>query len=63
MLEKVFEVMKKFKRLKFEGDWAAYEQKIVSTDNSGIWKNSFIWKKVKNFKKKKKNEQGNKTLI
>lgn len=46
--------MKKFKRLKFEGDWAAYEQKIVSTDNSGIWKNSFIWKKVKNFKKKKK---------
>lgn len=51
--------MKKFKRLKFEGDWAAYEQKIVSTDNSG--KN--IWKKVKNFKKKKKNEQGNKTLI
>lgn len=49
MLEKVFEVMKKFKRLKFEGDWAAYEQKIVSTDNSG--KN--IWKKVKNFKKKK----------
>ena len=57
MLEKVFEVMKKFKRLKFEGDWAAYEQKIVSTDNSG--KN--IWKKVKNFKKK--NEQGNKTLI
>ena len=40
--------MKKFKRLKFEGDWAAYEQKIVSTDNSG--KN--IWKKVKNFKKK-----------
>ena len=62
MLEKVFEVMKKFKRLKFEGDWAAYEQKIVSTDNSGIWKNSFIWKKVKNFKKKK-NEQGNKILI
>ena len=57
MLEKVFEVMKKLKRLKFEGDWAAYEQKIVSTDNSG--KN--IWKKVKNFKKK--NEQGNKTLI
>ena len=57
MLEKVFEVMKKFKRLKFEGDWAAYEQKIVSTDNSG--KN--IWKKVKNFKKK--NEPGNKTLI
>ena len=57
MLEKVFEVMKKFKRLKFEGDWEAYEQKIVSTDNSG--KN--IWKKVKNFKKK--NEQGNKTLI
>ena len=57
MLEKVFEVMKKFKRLKFEGDWAAYEQKIVSTDNSG--KN--IWKKVKNFKKK--NEQGNRTLI
>ena len=54
MLEKVFEVMKKLKRLKFEGDWAAYEQKIVSTDNSGIWKNSFIWKKVKNFKKKKK---------
>lgn len=49
--------MKKFKRLKFEGDWEAYEQKIVSTDNSG--KN--IWKKVKNFKKK--NEQGNKTLI
>ena len=32
--------MKKFKRLKFVGDWETNEQKIVSTDNSrkNIWK-------------------------